>query len=277
MIDENLQTEAALYALGALPDQEAAAFRSLLATNPELAALVAEYEAVATEVVADSLPALQPPARLRENILSSIAAPRTFSESPRIAWLPWALAAGFAFAAGVLWMQNDHLRLENRSHLVEWTKLNGDLQAANTDRAQKLETLAYVEKQLAETLSVGAAKSREIAGLQATVKVLESRNAVAEMEVATLTSKLDASYLASIAWDKNSQEGVLKIRRLPEAERGKDYQLWVVDPKYAVRPDGSATIHFAPEQKITDASAFAVTLERAGGVPKAEGPVVLSN
>ncbi|MGH8048224.1 MAG: anti-sigma factor [Chthoniobacterales bacterium] len=272
MIDENLQTDAALYALGALTDEEAATFRAQLAGNPELAALVAEYEAATTGVIAPSAPVVFPPAHLREKILAAVAPKPSVVESSRMAWLPWALAAGFAFAAGVLWMQNDQLRVENRGHLAEWTRLNEDLQAANMDRSQKGKVLFDLEKQTA--------------GLRKTIADLEKRNEIAEMQVATLTSKLDTSYLASIAWDKNAQEGILHVRRLPAAERGKDYQLWVIDPKYKipvsagifkVESDGSATIRFAPEQRISQAAAFAVSVEKSGGSTAPEGPIVLSN
>jgi anti-sigma-K factor RskA len=285
MIDDDLQTQAALYALDALPDDEAAAFRARLAGNPELAKLVAEYEAAAS-AVAETAPPVAPPPRLRENILAAVAPKSAAIESSRIPWFPWALAAGFAFAAGALWMQGNQLRTENRAQLAEWADLNKELQSARTDLERRDKAMARAQSNLTQLKKVDAEKLAKIATLQLTIADLEKRNAIAEMQVATLTSKLDASYLASIAWDTSSQEGVLHVRRLPAAESGKDYQLWVIDPKYKVpvnagifkvQPDGSATVRFAPNQRISEASAFAITLEREGGVPKAEGPVMLSN
>jgi anti-sigma-K factor RskA len=285
MIDDALHTQAALYALDALPPDEAAAFRSQLAEVPGLAEIVAEYQAAAAGI-AEAAPAAEPPAALRGRILAAISEKPAATESRHTSWLPWALAAGFAFAAGALWVQNGHLRIENRGQLADWTKLNVELQSAKTDVASKDQSLASLQKELAVSRELDNVKTRQIEGLQQTIVVLEKRNALAETQVATLTSKLDGSYLASIAWDKSTQEGILHVRRLPAAGSGKDYQLWVIDPKYAapvsagiftVQADGSATIRFAPTQKISDATTFAVSVEKTGGSASPEGPIVLSN
>jgi anti-sigma-K factor RskA len=67
-------------------------------------------------------------------------------------------------------------------------------------------------------------------------------------------------------------------------EPGKDYQLWVVDPKQPVPVDagivrvdsaGFAKVDFKPVTDVTDASKFALSVEKEGGVPKGEGPIVL--
>ncbi len=122
--------------------------------------------------------------------------------------------------------------------------------------------------------------------LQAEVGTLRERSAIAEMKVATLTSQIDSTYLASIAWSQDEQTGVLHVRRLPEAERGKDYQLWVLDKNqaapisagtFSVAQDGSATIDFAPTQSVSPDSSFAVSLEKSGGSTAPEGPIVLAN
>lgn len=285
MIDENLQTQAALYALGALPAGEATAFRARLFDNPELAALVAEYEAAAA-VLAGTAPKITPPSALRASILAEVRPGRIAVESPPTAWLPWTLAACLAVACAWLWMGTQaggqKIR-ELTAHIERLDSENRSLQwQGNTARARVLEMQARLEALSNES----ATSAKEIETLRSAIADLEKRNALAEMQVATLTSKLDGSYLASIAWDKDSQEGVLHVRRLPPLAGNQDYQLWVVDPKYSspvsagifkVQPDGSATLHFAPVQRITNATAFAITLERQGGVPKAEGPLILSN
>jgi anti-sigma-K factor RskA len=285
MIDETLQTQAALYALGALPEDEAREFHTRLSEVPGLAGLVAECQA-ATGGLAKAAPQIAPPPRLRGAILAAISKSPEVVESQRISWLPWALAAGFAFAAGALWVQNGNLRTINRGQFAEWTALNTALQTEKADIVEKNRLLTTAQKTLAALRAAEATNTHRIASLQETITTLEKRNAVAEMQVATLTSKLDGSYLASIAWDKSSQEGILHVRRLPETQSGKDYQLWVIDPKYAapvsagifkVASDGSATIRFAPAQKISDATTFAVSVEKSGGSVSPEGPIVLSN
>jgi len=78
--------------------------------------------------------------------------------------------------------------------------------------------------------------------------------------------------------------GVLKLTNVPQAGAGKDYQLWVIDPKYPapvsgglvpVNAEGIARVSFAPDRPISRADKFAISLEPAGGVPKATGPIVL--
>ncbi len=285
MIDETLETQAALYAIDALPAAEAETFRLRLADTPGLAALVQEYEAAASQLAVGT-PALTPPPQLRRDILRAIAPRPPIVESSRTSWLPWVLAAGFAFAAGALWVQNDRLRVLNRGQMTEWSSLNHELQTAKSDLEEKDRSLAAGEDELAKLREREAVAVGETTRLKETIADLEKRRALAEMQVATLTSKLDGSYLASIAWDKSAQEGVLQVRRLPETQVGKDYQLWVIDPKvgapvsagvFKVQPDGSATIHFAPAQKISEATTFAVSVEKSGGSASPEGPIVLSN
>jgi len=289
MIDEPLQTQAALYALGALPAGEATAFRAQLFENSELAALVAEYEEAAA-AFAHTAPAKTPPPQLRAGILAAVKPKRAPVESTRTTWIPWALAAGFAIAAGLSWMQKAFL---NSSLIVAKSReiqLHAELQARDGElqeiRKRATQGIATLSKQLLALKASNAGKAIEIEGLKKAVEELENRNAIAETQVATLTSKLDASYLASIAWDTASQEGVLHVRRLPDIGAGKDYQLWVIDPKYKVpvsagifkvQPDGSATIRFAPNQRISQAAAFAVSVEKTGGSSAPEGPIVLSN
>jgi len=269
MIDDFQREQAALYALDALPADEAAKFRALVRETPELADLVSEYE-VAGALLAETLPAAEPPPELRGRILAAIAPKAETPEAPRPAanWLPWGIAAALAVATGALWMQNQQL---------------GDANTALGDKAGVLEAL---QRNFAELRASAEDKDRLAGALRDQIAELQQRNALAETQVATLTSKLDASYLASIAWDNTAQEGILKVRRLPAAERGKDYQLWVIDPKnaapvsagvFTVAADGSATIRFAPAQPVSSATAFAVSVEKSGGSAAPSGPIVLSN
>lgn len=106
------------------------------------------------------------------------------------------------------------------------------------------------------------------------------------IEVATLTSMMATAPRAQAiaVWDESRQEGVLTISSLPPLEENKDYQLWIIDPRYenpvdggvfSVSARGETRYRFKPNQPVETISAFAVSLERKGGVPKAEGPMVL--
>jgi anti-sigma-K factor RskA len=115
---------------------------------------------------------------------------------------------------------------------------------------------------------------------------LEKRNAMAQMQIAMLASQLESAPRANavVLWDPEKQEGVLKVAGVPPNEANRDYQLWIVDPEYKqpvdagvfhVADEAPTKISFKPKARINSAKAFAVSLERKGGVPKAEGPMVL--
>ena len=89
---------------------------------------------------------------------------------------------------------------------------------------------------------------------------------------------------AVVVWDERKQRGVLKVTKLPRNAADRDYQLWLVDPRYKdpvdggvfhVANDGSLRVPFQPASPVREATGFAISLERKGGVTKAEGPIVL--
>lgn len=115
---------------------------------------------------------------------------------------------------------------------------------------------------------------------------MEHRNAYAQLQIATLSSKLESAPKATavVLWDDAKQEGVLKVSDVPPNESDRDYQLWIVDPDqkqpidagvFHVEEKGVTKISFKPKAHVTEAKGFAVSLERKGGVTKAEGPMVL--
>lgn len=89
---------------------------------------------------------------------------------------------------------------------------------------------------------------------------------------------------ATVAWQPDRQTGVIAINHLPPAGPGHDYQLWIVDAEHKdpinagiihLGPNGEAHVRFQPDQKAGQMKAFAISLEREGGVPKREGPIVM--
>jgi len=71
MIHEQQQEQAALYVLGALNAAEQSAFEGELRVSPELSDFVRSLQGV-TGLLAQSLPAVKPPAALREKVLRQI-------------------------------------------------------------------------------------------------------------------------------------------------------------------------------------------------------------
>ncbi len=90
---------------------------------------------------------------------------------------------------------------------------------------------------------------------------------------------------ATVAWQPGRQSGVIRISNLPAPQSGKDYQLWAVDAEHKdpisagivrVGKNGVAQVRFKPVEKAEHVKAFAISLEREGGVPKKEGPILLA-
>jgi anti-sigma-K factor RskA len=126
----------------------------------------------------------------------------------------------------------------------------------------------------------------ERSGLRKRITRLEERDILSQIQIASLSSKLENAPDANavVVWDEKKQRGVLKVTKLPRNEQDRDYQLWLVDPRYKdpvaggvfhVANDGSFRLPFQPASPVREAKGFAISLERKGGVTKAEGPIVL--
>jgi len=124
------------------------------------------------------------------------------------------------------------------------------------------------------------------ARLQRQITQLQGIDPLARTTLITLTSPTGAlgEAKAIIAWQPELQSGVITISRLPLPEKGRDYQLWAVDANNKdpisaglihLDSNGAAHIRFKPTQRTAQVKAFAISIEREGGVPKKEGPIIL--
>ena len=256
MIDEHRQDLAAEYALDSLDPGSAQAFEALLANDPELKSLSDSLRETAA-TLAHAVPSQLPPPELREKVLARIrgeaqgaaaepspaavtspvaAHAPAVPQSGGLGIIPWAIAAGLAITTAALWTERDQLR-------------------------------------------------KETVSLQKELREARQRDVLSKVKIATLAAQVDAyaKVGATVVWDPEKQRGVLKLTNVPQPESGKDYQLWVIDPKYPspvsggvvpVGADGIARVSFTPEQPIRKAEKFAISVEPAGGVPKATGPIV---
>lgn len=234
MIPDDLQDQAALYALGALDAQERAAFEAALSQNVELGVVVREMREAAADL-SRTVPWHQPPAELKQRVLREIALEKQSgaarrSTSTSFNWLPWAIAALFLGFCGILAL--DRTRLQ---------------------------------RELAETRAADPLA-------QATIVSLASPKGEFP----------DAK--ATVAWQPDRQSGVITIQNMAPPGKGRDYQLWAVDANHKdpinagiihVDPNGVTRVRFKPDQKAGQIKAFAISVEREGGVAKREGPIVM--
>jgi hypothetical protein len=89
-----------------------------------------------------------------------------------------------------------------------------------------------------------------------------------------------------VVWSSARQEGYLRLAGLPANDRAREqYQLWVVDPGRDARPvdggvfdvpaAGEVVIPIDAKLRVGRPAAFAITLEKAGGVVVSDGPMLL--
>jgi anti-sigma-K factor RskA len=275
MITERQQENAALHALGLLEGTERAAFETELAGNHELRTLVASLTA-ASAAIALTVPQIGPPASLKASILDAVSASTTAAPVepaaakvvpfPFIRWLPLAAAAGLAITALWFGSKNVALRQENS--------------ALRTER--ELAEIAYqtAQSQLKERSLIAESMINDLG------RQLRDQEDLTRLKITALASLAGNTpeARAIAVWDPRRETGLLTVDKLPVIADNQDYQIWVVDPAYqnpvdggVFKPgaDGKAVLTFKGNKPISAVAAFAVSLERKGGVPKAEGPIVL--
>jgi anti-sigma-K factor RskA len=255
VIDERLQDQASLYALGALDAEETREFEVALQGSPELRALVRDLRAV-TEVIAGTAPALEPPASVKAKLMLQIGEQRrpatVTSLNPRrrplSVWIPWALAAGLAVVSFGFLYQSAGLKAELAAQARRVDELGMSLEVAQTESGR----------------------------LRQTVAELRENNRLAAIRIALLDSMVaaDPKAVAVSVWDNERQNGVFIVRNLKSLPSDKDYQLWIIDPKYKSPVDagvfqvdakGNVRAEFRAHEQIQTASQFAVTIEKKGG------------
>lgn len=271
MISERHEELAALHALGLLEGAERSAFEAELAGSRDLQSLVESLTDASATLAAAATP-VRPSAALKGRVLASLdegaqsPAGRPTAPFPFARFLPWAAAAALAVTSSWLATRNLALRAENDSLRTQQQLAEIALAAARNQFTER--TL------LAETM------------IQDLGRRLQRSEDLARLKVSALASLAGntAEAQAIAVWDPDRQAGLLSFEKLPATAANQDYQIWVIDPAYQdpvnggvfhVARDGAVSLAFRPDQPVKKATAFAISLERKGGVPKAEGPIVL--
>ena len=272
MIDETQQDQAALHALGLLEGDEAAAFRAALAGGPELQTLTDELGEAAASLV-HALPAAKAPPEILSRLLAKMRAERMHAAAPRIHatvphtnWLPLALAASIAIAATIGFLAG------TKTAQRQIARLGSEIAKSEAER-QRLVLLASALKD-------------ERGILEKRIDDLRQRDALSQLRIATLKSQLKAyaKVVAVAVWDGAGQQGLVRFDNLPQAGAGKDYQMWVIDPRnpkpvsagvFSAGTGAVLDVKFKPDLPIASADKFAVSIEQKGGSPGLPTNVIL--
>lgn len=267
MIDDSLQEQAALYALGTLRGEELQAFEAQLSANGELQALVAAWREIA-DGLAFALPPVAPPAAVKErlfgNFRPAVLAPPVFPVTPdtgadkvvsirasrmagatKLAAMVALLATGFAvFQAIIAHRERDQrgaaeklvksLEQERHALQAEKTRLTEASQqtaALLATALRDVETSAGAARKLEADL---AAMTEQHSTVSAELVKLQAESGYDKARIALLKTTPSAPRAAARAvavsvWDQAKQNGVLLVENLPVLPATKNYQLWVLD------------------------------------------------
>lgn len=273
--DERLQELSSLSALGLLKDDEQAELQRELQARPSLADDLRALRQIIVGL-AQAVPLIDPPAYLRERVLTAItgrapgkpststavAAPTMVVERPS-AWPAWlATAAALIAALGVgFYALNLRGRVESMA---------ADIASANARASSAEQQLV----QLRNALGVAEAETQKVR-LQAAVLIAP------DMARIDLAGQPVAPGAAARAFWSRQKGMVFAASQLPALPSGKVYQLWVVPGGAGAAPisaglltpdaTGGVTLQIATPPDIPTPVALAVTLEPAGGVPAPTG------
>lgn len=285
--DEGQQT-AALYALGALSQNEASAFEAHLREGcPACREEFEEFSRVAGSLGSSAEP-VAPPAYLRDLLKARLEkesqAPvktetsssviRFPHQSPSIkpqaepsssrTWLPWAVAASLMIAL--------------LGSLLLWQSDRRSLQAAIN--GSKAETVAAIREgeELRSTVGKERARAQELAQINS-VLAAGGQYEILPLKATESAPATMASASGTIYWDKQDQKWIVTTD-LPQAPEGKAYQLWFVTSGPPVSAGllgtdeaghGFMVVNVPPN---VQAIAAAITLEPKSGSAQPTSPIL---
>jgi anti-sigma-K factor RskA len=282
-MDEGQQETAARYVLGEMSLEEEAQFRAALESDPQLATFTRELTESFASLGLLAAPRAAPPS-VPDAIVESVQLkPKVV---PFVRVIPWAVAACLAvtstlLALGLVRTYRESAGLENKN--AEVARKLEDLRNKNNETAKEVGELQAETDQAKRELADLRDKN---SALQNELDKLRVKDALSQIRIATLQARV-ASYahaVATVVWNPETQSGVIQIDNFPTLKHGKDYQLWIIDPKAAqpisaglVRVPGSGTLKvaFRPVSPVETAAKFAVSIENAGGSPVPRGEIVL--
>jgi len=247
MNHEEWLERAEIYAFGALDGDELKQFESHLAAGCALCEGHIRESRETLVQLPRSLAPLEPPPRLKEELLRRIApeSKTARKEEARSPWLWWNLAGGLV-AAGLVAVLSWNL-ISTRNQVRD---LEGRLAVLQTQANEREEVLRLLSNP--------------------------------QVRVVNLTALPDGRGASGqLLWDPATRTGMLLVTGLPQTAAERAYELWglagaepVPAGVFIVDTRGAALLRLPklPEKRFDK---FAVTLEPAGGVPQPTGPMVL--
>lgn len=236
MIPRERMEEATAYVLGALEDEERAAFEVALNDSAELQREVAELREVAG-LIALAVRPVAPPSGLRERIVSDARAVRPIAprlaEAQRRENSPVTLRAVESAGPGRAWQA---------STIVGWLAVAASIigvtvaQNRYRERASAARALAAANAELRSQISASDSLLRVLVG--------------PDVETTRLAA-VGSERSARLYWNRKASQVVLVAFALPAAPAGRTYQLWGIPKGKAPVSLGTFNTNAAGEGRLT--------------------------
>jgi anti-sigma-K factor RskA len=254
-----------LYAAGALSEKEAAEVEAMAEEHPEVRAEISAIRD-ALDRYAD-MHRKNPRPMLRQEILDSIEdsdstggftpiSMQSEAESRKQSYNDANLSPKFSYLMAAVWA---FLALNIIGNIYFYSRLKG------TEEKMAI-VLNENNKMRIEYEKVKEDMEKKSTDLK---MVMNRSNKIVDMKGMDIAP---ASF-ATVYWNPNTKQVMLNVDNLPMPPSDKQYQLWALkDGKpidagvFDMKPGASGEMHMMPVT-ITDADAFAVTLENKGGSP----------
>lgn len=237
------------YVLGGLDPEEHVEFESWLETDPEAQTLLAEYQAVASHLVALA-PVRPAPDHLQADLRRRLAASRVQGEIP-VSKPAFAQPSRYRNLTR-MWKRRAFRYGLAAAVLIIVALIVVLVQQANRSKPYNA---AHMFDEI--TAQAGAARFPLVPG--------EGQDA------------LRGELVVSTAGD----HAVIRVEQLPTLDAGQTFQLWLLDTGGTLRsgglfqregPDQPTYIMIPIDKPISDYQRFGVSIEPAGGSPKPDGP-----
>ncbi len=186
--------------------------------------------------------------------------------NPLVRLAPWTVAAVLTVAA--LWVTRQNVSLQQENAKFRTERQLAEV-ATHLTRNQLTERTLFAEDMI-NSLGRELRRSRDLTRLKVTALTAPAGQTTEAQVIAV--------------WDPELQAGLLTTEKLPDIAGTQDYQIWIIDPAFPDpvsggafhgAADGRVVLAFKPDQPVAQATAFAISLEKKGGVPKPEGTFIL--
>lgn len=250
------------YVLDALDVFERAEVEANIAKYPEVAAEVAAIEDAMRQYA--EAHAETPPAEMQDRIWAAISAETDVETN--------GAQKGSSFTQTIPLVPQTRRRQYNWANAAVLVVLIGSLAVNIMLWSQGNNATQEVASMRQEMQGMQKQQTEMVAALDA-YKKEKDMMADADMQAIPMKSAVPGhAMVATVYWNKNKGEAYLSMQNLPPLEKGKQYQMWVIQDGKPVSMGpidmamGEGDIVKLP-MEVKDGQAFAISLENEGGNP----------